>query len=306
MNRPGRAMRVLVTDYEATFCVRAPFRWHRHPGSKLHRMLKGAIDGVDKQVTARLLAPRVPELPPHHTLKAGTAAPAALLPVLLHAGGHPRNHLGPGDRLHVRLRRLGRAEGHVDRCILDALGRLDQALVAEDVGIHGPREWPVEVDPQPTEDTRMSLKFITPGHIAWKDATGKTRVREDLPFPVLMRSARRRLETVCALYGELSAASSDQFRADLDALAPRVTRTRSSLRMEEWARDATGPDGSRDRHGMFGLLGEVEFEGPLGPFVPTLVAAREIHIGKQTSWGLGHIALTLGPREPVNTPSAPG
>lgn len=293
MNRPVHAMRVFVTDYEATFRVRAPFRWHRHPGSMLHRMLKDAIDRVDKQVTARLLAPRVAAPAPHHRLKAGTAAPAALIPVVLRAGDNRRNHLVPGDSLYVRLRRLGRAESHVDRCIQDALKRLDQALVPEDVGIHGPREWPVEVAPHPTEDTRVSLRFITPGHIAWKDETGKTRVREDLPFPVLMRNVRGRLETVCALYGEFSAASSEQFLVDLDALIPRVTRTRSTLRMKEWDRDATGPDGSRDKHGMFGLLGEVEFEGPLGPFVPTLVAAREIHIGKQTSWGLGRFALTL-------------
>jgi hypothetical protein len=36
------------------------------------------------------------------------------------------------------------------------------------------------------------------------------------------------------------------------------------------------------------------FEGPLGPFVSTLVAAQEIHIGKLTSMGLGRIAVALG------------
>jgi len=295
-------MRLFVTDYEATFRVRAPFRWQRHPGSMLHGLLKAALDHVDDRVTARLLLPRVPEPAPHYLLKAGSEAPAALFPVLPHPGEAARDGLAPGDHLHVRLRRLGRADPDIDQCIIDALTYLDRSLIVEHAGLCGPRERPVEIADHPTQDTRASLSFITPGRIEWTDETRNNRVSEDVPFSVLIGIIRRRVETVCALYGELPGRPSNRFIAELHALAPGVTRTRSSLRRESWQRMTTGRDGLHLKHRMAGLLGEIEFEGPLGPLVPTLLAAQEIHIGKNISMGLGRFVLTLGDHGPPETP----
>lgn len=288
-------MRIFVTDYEAVLRVRAPFRWHRFPGSALHGMLKSALDRVDPGVRAHLLAPVVAEPSPHFCLRAGDPAPAALLPVLPQPGTGPGGTLMPGDHLQVRLRRLGRADRRIDQCIEDALECLDEALVAEQVGRRGPRERLVEVDERATRDTRISLKFITPGHLK-----SDGRVRVDLDFPTLIGLIRRRLEVLCVLHGELPADSSERFRREILPGAREVTCARSRLRSEEWERATTRPDGSSGRHRMVGLLGDVEFEGPVGAFVPTLVAAQEIHVGKLTSMGLGRVALAFGPDGAAN------
>ncbi|HRI06722.1 MAG TPA: hypothetical protein PKW35_02835 [Nannocystaceae bacterium] len=40
-------MRFYITDYHADYRVRAPLRWHRHPGSMVHFLLKDALERVD-------------------------------------------------------------------------------------------------------------------------------------------------------------------------------------------------------------------------------------------------------------------
>jgi hypothetical protein len=289
MDSLSPSMQVFVTDYEAVLRVRGPLRWHRHPGSALHGMLKRGLDRVDPAVRARLLAPVVPEPPPHFSLRAGEAAPAALFPVLPRTGTGPQGALMRDDQIPIRLRRFGPADPYIDQCIESALDSLDEALFVEPGSWRSPRGRIVAIDDRPTHDNYTSLNFITPGHLEAND-----RVRTDLDFPTLIKLVRRRLEAICALHGELPADTSERFRRETLPGAGRVTRVRSRLRREEWEREASLADGARRRHKMIGLLGDMAFEGPLGPFVSTLVAAQEIHIGKLTSMGLGRIAVALG------------
>lgn len=282
-------MRVFVIDYEAVLRVRAPVRWHRHPGSALNGMLKRGLDRVDPSVRARLLAPVVPEPSPHFSLRAGEAAPAALFPVLPRTGTGPQGALMCDDQIPIRLRRFGPADQHIDACIESALHYLDDGLIVEPGCWRGPRGRLVEVDERPVQVTHVSLNFITPGHLESND-----RVRIDLDFPTLIKFVRRRLEAICALHGEFPADTSERFRRETLPDASKVMLVRSRLRREAWEREASGPDGARRRHKMVGLLGDVDFEGPLGPFVSTLMAAQEVHIGKLTSMGLGRIALAFG------------
>ena len=139
-----------------------------------------------------------------------------------------------------------------------------------------------------TNHARVSLRFDTPAHI---QSAGE--VREELDFRVVVSNMRRRLEAICALHGELPAGASERFR-ELRALAAEVRCTRSTLRRERWRRETSAPGGDRKTHKMMGLLGEVDFEGPIGPFAGTLAAAEEIHVGKLTSMGLGRVAVRLG------------
>lgn len=288
-------MRIFVTDHIAAFRVQSAFRWHRHPGSKLHSLLKSALDRVDPAVKASLLSPRVPDPSPYFSLTPGKTAPAALLPVLPYTGAGPQGPLAPGDRLEIQLRRFGRADPHIDRCIEDALEHLDEALVAEQIGRLGPRARAVEIDGPATDDTRLSLRLITPAHLA---AGGE--LPTELTFLTLIKLVRRRLEALCALYGEMSVAASRRFRDELLEHAGDVRCVRARLHRESWPRDASRPDGTLHRHPIVGLLGDLEFEGPLGHFVPTLRAAELLHTGKQTSWGLGRIAATFSPTSGIS------
>lgn len=40
-----------------------------------------------------------------------------------------------------------------------------------------------------------------------------------------------------------------------------------------------------------GLLGSIEFEGELTPFVPWLYAIQTLHIGRNTTFGMGKITV---------------
>ncbi|HIR14809.1 MAG TPA: CRISPR system precrRNA processing endoribonuclease RAMP protein Cas6 [Candidatus Choladousia intestinavium] len=40
-----------------------------------------------------------------------------------------------------------------------------------------------------------------------------------------------------------------------------------------------------------GLIGTIEYEGDLTPFAPWLNAAQKLHIGRNTTFGLGEIQV---------------
>ncbi len=305
-------MRVFVTDYEAVLRVRAPIPWGRFPGSKLHGMLKRGLDRIDPSVRAQLLAPIVPTPSPYFTLRAGEAAPSALFPVLPRTDTGPEGDLMRDHKLPITLRRFGPTDSHIDRCLESALHYLDDGLIVEPGSWRSPRGRLVEVDERRTQDTRVSLDFITPVHLKVSEEKvedpknlrsrsrsgsgrrSRSAVPEDVHFKFLIKVVRRRLEAVCALYGVLPPDVSTRFRNESLPLAEKelVPRIRSTLQSVDWKKFQSRNQGL---HKVNGLLGDVDFEGDLGPFVPTLVAAQELHIGSGVSWGLGRFALARGP-----------
>ena len=277
-------MRIHTTDYEAEYEVREPFRWPRYPGSKLHHLLKASLLRIDEKVARKLLSPITPKGARHFSLRAGEPAPAALLPILPASGSGPQGMLAPGTRLRVRLRRLGRTECAVDRCIESSLGSLAKELVAVRVDQCDPQERSCGVPDFPREEQSVAVTFVTPAHIATRKY-----VEPELNFASLVTHARRRLEALCVLYGELPEGSSAFFRDELLPLAKDVGRVRSDLRVETWWRKSSKFRGQRARHKMVGLLGTVAYEGRVGPFIPTLLVASAVHVGKLASMGLGRI-----------------
>jgi len=284
-------MHFYVTDYQAEFRVRAPFLWEPYPGSRVHYLLKAALERVDREVREQLLTRVVPSPSPHRFLRAGEQAPAGLIPILPPTQISPGelklgNHLQPGDTLRLQVRRFGQTGRDVDQAIVDSLDQLDDALIADTVGRRGPRERVVEIDDQPIPTSRVSLHFITPAHIK---VNGKVGV--DLTFGALVSNLRRRLENLCALYGELPVGSSERF-SELLKTSTDVHGTRSQLHLKTWKRGTSEPTGGRTTHDMSGILGTCEFAGRITPFASTLVAAEEMNVGKMTSMGLGRIAVT--------------
>ena len=47
----------------------------------------------------------------------------------------------------------------------------------------------------------------------------------------------------------------------------------------------------QDKMDFSGLMGEVEYEGDLAPFVSWLSAAQILHIGRNTTFGMGKIQV---------------
>ena len=74
--------------------------------------------------------------------------------------------------------------------------------------------------------------------------------------------------------------------------ARAVKLTRSDIRWENVQR-RSGKTGQT--HSLGGFLGWAEYEGDLAEFLPYLQAAFWTGVGRQTTWGKGHIQVTTLP-----------
>ena len=63
---------------------------------------------------------------------------------------------------------------------------------------------------------------------------------------------------------------------------------REELRVERMERYSNRINGKMD---FSGLTGEVEYEGDLSPFVPWLYAAQKLHVGRNTTFGMGKLEV---------------
>jgi hypothetical protein len=107
-----------------------------------------------------------------------------------------------------------------------------------------------------------------------------------LPFPVLTRAALRRISALCQYYG--SGEPALDYRGLVER-ARKVTISRSSLRWFDWKRYSNRQDQSML---MGGLIGNIRYSGTLDEFLPLLRFCEKVHLGKQTSFGLGKITVT--------------
>jgi hypothetical protein len=134
--------------------------------------------------------------------------------------------------------------------------------------------------PDPAPVSRVRVRFLTPTELK---AEGKV-VREP-EFGVLFARIRDRLHTLRSLYG------AGPLPLDFSALgerARRVRRTSSDLRWE-MAERRSGKTGQT--HPLGGFMGWVEYEGELSEFLPYLRAASWTGVGRQTTWGKGHVQI---------------
>ncbi|MGM0578214.1 MAG: CRISPR system precrRNA processing endoribonuclease RAMP protein Cas6 [Myxococcota bacterium] len=234
-----------------------------------------------------LLDTPVPEDSPHRLLQGRGRAPKALVP------RYPRlrdKGLWDGERLELSFRLLRSLEPDPTERLRGALahvadlplGRDEGRVVLDDVAVEPTQGLPVS-DGAPGQG-RLRVDLLTPTELY---RSGRKELVTDLDFPELVRHARRRLELLAAMYGSTDGASMPDWPV-LQDLAGSVRVTRSDLRPHAWKRhslerDATVP--------MRGLLGRIDFEGPVGPFLPLLRAAQTVHLGKSTSFGLGRFRL---------------
>lgn len=132
--------------------------------------------------------------------------------------------------------------------------------------------------------SRVELEFRSPTRLVHQ---GRALSRP--PFHVLMRALLRRLDMLTTLHG------AGQLRVDfrdLIALAGEVQLESEMLRWCEFER-YSNRQGKAGR--LAGVQGRVVYSGPVGAFMPYLLCAPTVHLGKATTFGLGQVALTLFP-----------
>lgn len=129
--------------------------------------------------------------------------------------------------------------------------------------------------------TRLSITLVTPLRLKFQN-----RLETALPFHVLVRAMLRRISTLCTHY--------DNGEPPLDyrglvRRAEQVQVEHSSLQWIDWRRYSNRQE---QEMLMGGLMGDVTYAGDLSEFVPLIRFCEKVHLGKQTSFGLGKIELT--------------
>lgn len=123
-----------------------------------------------------------------------------------------------------------------------------------------------------TLETPLRLKF-------------QNRLEADLPFHILTRAVLRRISSLFNYHGK------GEPPLDYRGLVKRakdVEITNSSLEWYDWKRYSNKQDQSML---MGGITGKVCYSGTLDEFVPLMKMCESLHIGKQTTFGLGKIRI---------------
>jgi hypothetical protein len=134
----------------------------------------------------------------------------------------------------------------------------------------------LELSPVFGKTDRIALSFETPLRFKYEN-----RFVNQLPFHVLVRAMLRRAAILLEAFGP--------GKPDLDykGLVERANRVRiveSTLRWFDWKRYSNRQDQSMQ---MGGLVGRIAYEGDLTEYLPLIHFCKQVHLGKQTAFGLG-------------------
>ena len=107
----------------------------------------------------------------------------------------------------------------------------------------------------------------------------------DISFDVLIRNITNRVVALTERYGGWV----DQGAVEqLQKMSSEIRTIKENLKVEEIDRYSNRLQEKMD---FSGLLGEIEFVGDLTPFVPWLHMAEILHIGRNTTFGMGKIQV---------------
>jgi hypothetical protein len=130
--------------------------------------------------------------------------------------------------------------------------------------------------------SKVRVRFMTPTELKHGQLLA-TRPE----FAVLFGRIRDRLSTLRALYGPGALAIDFKGMGDRAAL---VKMTHCGLQFSEAERRSAR---SGERHPLGGFVGNADYDGDLGEFMPYLRAAKWVGIGRQTVWGKGVIEVQV-------------
>ena len=128
--------------------------------------------------------------------------------------------------------------------------------------------------------TGMVIKICTPLRIRHGG-----RLVKQISFQTLIRNITNRIMALTERYGGWT----DQEEAGrLLALAEKVRTVHEKIKVERMERYSNRTNAKMD---FSGLIGTIEYEGDLTPFVPWVYAAQRLHIGRNTTFGMGKIQV---------------
>ncbi len=137
------------------------------------------------------------------------------------------------------------------------------------------------LEPAPQEPvSSLIVKLLTPLRLKYLN-----QLQETLPFHVLIRAALRRIASLAEAYGD--------GEPDLDyaGLVRRAAKVETRQGDCQWLDLRRYSNRQKSEMLVGGLLGHMEYSGELAEFLPLLRFCEQAHLGKQTAFGLGKIAV---------------
>ena len=141
----------------------------------------------------------------------------------------------------------------------------------------------VTLEPCSTPVTTLEVAFLTPLRLKHQN-----ELQGALPFHLLIRAALRRIATLEEYHGNGEPA------LDYRGLARRAEAVRTETSDCHWLELERYSARQKTAMLLGGLTGTIRYQGDLGEFLPLLRYCEQTHLGKQTTFGLGQIALTPG------------
>lgn len=130
------------------------------------------------------------------------------------------------------------------------------------------------------EKSRLRVSLVTPLKLKFSNGNSAS-----LPFNILMKAVLRRISILFSAFGQGAPAID---HAGLLKAAEDVSIAESSVSFFDRNRLAA----SQDRKILTGsMTGEMVYQGDFRPFLPFLTLCELMHVGKQTSFGLGKISI---------------
>jgi hypothetical protein len=173
------------------------------------------------------------------------------------------------------------------RAVLDSVWQLNAErhpavqLYGESGSLAGSQ--PIRLSLVGTQDVnKVEVRFLTPTEIKGHEEASPPE------FSRLFARIRDRLSNLAVLYGAGPLAI--DFK-DSAVRASDVSLVRHDLR---WIVRTRRSSRTGQSHPLGGFVGEVEYWGRLGEFLPYLEAAEWTGVGRQTVWGKGEIQVTAG------------
>jgi hypothetical protein len=127
---------------------------------------------------------------------------------------------------------------------------------------------------------RLAVRFVTPTELKAAE-----RLVERPEFAVLFTRLRDRVGALRALYG------GGPLEIDFRGAGERAAAVRLTRCELQWIHAQRRSSRTGQRHPLGGFVGEADYEGDLGEFMPYLELGRWVGVGRQTVWGKGEMRL---------------
>ena len=240
------------------------------------------------------------ETPPPSDTKMMTKYTHAPHPFIIEPPPEKRHAYKPGDEINFGLTLIGRAIDYLPYFVytFDELGKMGLGkgrgkYELKEVSCEGkiiynsidkqllfsPTQPPLKISGGAEGRGVMSLtlNFLTPTRIIYDG-----HLTLELEFHMLVRQLLRRISLLYYFHCNGDPSAWD-FKGMIEK-AKEVKVARSDLRWYDWERYSARQD---EKLKMGEFVGEITFEGEIGPFMPLIKAGEVLHVGKGTGFGLG-------------------